>query len=65
MTRSGKTSLKTNGSNGRPHKKQKAAAVEAPSRFYGAPLPGVKPEELSGTLIVIEGTDGSGRSTQI
>jgi dTMP kinase len=35
------------------------------SRFYGIPLPGVKPEELSGSLIVVEGTDGSGRSTQI
>ncbi len=29
------------------------------------PLPGVRPEELSGNLIVVEGTDGSGRSTQI
>ena len=38
---------------------------EAPSRFYGITLPGVKSEELSGNLIVIEGTDGSGRSTQI
>ncbi len=46
-------------------KKGKAAAAELPSRFYGSPLPGVKPEELSGTLVVIEGTDGSGRSTQI
>src|ERR1017187_5593373 len=35
------------------------------SRFYGNPLPGVNPEELSGSLIVVEGTDGSGRSTQI
>jgi len=35
------------------------------SRFYGTPLPGVDPEELSGSLIVVEGTDGSGRSTQI
>ena len=43
----------------------KTAAAEAPSRFYGTPLPGIKPEELSGTLIVIEGPDGSGRSTQI
>jgi dTMP kinase len=34
-------------------------------RFYGVPLPGVRPEELSGSLIVVEGTDGSGRSTQI
>ena len=38
---------------------------EAPSRFYGIPLPGVKPEDLSGSLFVVEGTDGSGRSTQI
>jgi dTMP kinase len=37
-----------------------------PSRFYGVPLPEVKEEELSGgTLIVLEGADGSGRSTQI
>jgi len=28
-------------------------------------MPGVVTEELSGSLIVIEGTDGSGRSTQI
>lgn len=35
------------------------------TRFYGVSLPGVKEEELSGSLIVIEGTDGSGRSTQI
>ena len=34
-------------------------------RFYGHGIPGVKPEELSGKLIVIEGADGSGRSTQI
>ena len=52
--------------NGRPSKKKKKnAQIESPSRFYGTPLPGVRPEELSGTLIVIEGTDGSGRSTQI
>ena len=35
------------------------------TRFYGTPLPGVNPEELSGNLVVVEGTDGSGRSTQI
>ena len=46
-------------------KPKKAAPAETLSRFYGSPLPGVKPEELSGTLVVIEGTDGSGRSTQI
>jgi len=33
-------------------------------RFYGKGLPNVKPEELIGKLIVIEGADGSGRSTQ-
>lgn len=36
-----------------------------PNRFYGAGLPGVKPENLIGSLIVLEGADGSGRSTQI
>jgi dTMP kinase len=34
-------------------------------RFYGQGIPGVEPEKLSGKLIVIEGADGSGRSTQI
>jgi dTMP kinase len=68
------------GSNGQPHKrskkrahkpaakradKPKAAAEVIASRFYGTPMPGVAPEELSGSLMVIEGTDGSGRSTQI
>ncbi len=36
-----------------------------PKRFYGHGVPGVRPEELGGRLIVIEGADGSGRSTQI
>ncbi len=34
-------------------------------RFYGKGLPGVDPSQLGGKLIVIEGADGSGRSTQI
>ena len=34
-------------------------------RNYGLPLPGVHDEEFGGSLIVIEGMDGSGRSTQI
>jgi len=34
-------------------------------RFYGKGLPGVDPALLNGTLIIIEGSDGSGRSTQI
>lgn len=37
------------------------------TRFYGNPLPGYEDgaKELRGRLIVIEGTDGVGRSTQI
>lgn len=34
-------------------------------RFYGKGLPKVDPSQLKGKLIVIEGADGSGRSTQI
>lgn len=34
-------------------------------RFYGHGIPHVKPAQLTGKLIVIEGADGSGRSTQI
>ena len=33
--------------------------------FYGHGLPRVKADDLGGKLIVIEGADGSGRSTQI
>src|SRR6202167_6257383 len=65
MNRADKSAVKTHAANGRPGKTRNSAAIELPSRFYGSPLPGVKPEELSGTLVVIEGTDGSGRSTQI
>jgi dTMP kinase len=48
-----------------------AAKPAAPSQeevaqyFFGEPLVGFDPSEISGTLIVIEGMDGSGRSTQI
>jgi dTMP kinase len=34
-------------------------------RFYGHGIPGVELEKLVGKLIVVEGADGSGRSTQI
>jgi dTMP kinase len=37
----------------------------AAKRFFGAGLPGVDVENLIGVLIVLEGADGSGRSTQI
>lgn len=33
--------------------------------FYGEKMPGVNPDELIGKLIVVEGADGSGRSTQM
>lgn len=34
-------------------------------RTYGHPLPGIDMAELTGRLFVVEGPDGSGRSTQI
>lgn len=36
-----------------------------PKKFYGQGLPNVDPAKLTGKLIVIEGADGSGRTTQI
>mgnify|MGYP002629536311 CR=1 FL=1 len=37
----------------------------SPKKFYGQGIPGVEFERLTGKLIVVEGADGSGRSTQI
>jgi dTMP kinase len=37
----------------------------AHKRFYTEPPPGVEPDELTGALFVVEGPDGSGRSTHI
>jgi dTMP kinase len=37
----------------------------APRRWYGHGIPGVDVQKLAGRLIVVEGADGSGRSTQI
>ncbi len=37
----------------------------ASRQFYGSGIPGVNPAEFKGAFIVIEGADGSGRSTQI
>ena len=34
-------------------------------RYYGHGVPGIDVSELPGKLIVVEGADGSGRSTQI
>jgi dTMP kinase len=36
-----------------------------PKRFYGKGIPGVDVDQLRGQLIVVEGADGSGRSTQM
>jgi len=55
----------SNGHRAKSAKKAKNGNGDLSTRFYGIPLPGIKPEELSGSLIVVEGTDGSGRSTQI
>ena len=41
------------------------AEEEGASAFFAAPLPGFDASDITGTLIVIEGMDGSGRSTQI
>lgn len=63
----------TSGASSNGHRSRSAKKVangtngngDLAARFYGMPLPGIKPEELSGNLIVVEGADGSGRSTQI
>lgn len=34
-------------------------------QFYGKGIPGLDTSELRGTLVVVEGGDGSGRSTQV
>lgn len=39
--------------------------MRKPKEFYGKGIPGTILEELKGQLIVVEGSDGSGRSTQI
>lgn len=65
MKRANKSSSLALSPNGQRSKKGKQGPLEAPSRFYGSPIPGVDPDELSGTLVALEGSDGSGRSTQI
>ncbi|HMP81589.1 MAG TPA: dTMP kinase [Verrucomicrobiota bacterium] len=50
-------------------KRARASTIVVPARgkrrFYGHGVPGVNLNELGGKLIVVEGADGSGRSTQI
>jgi dTMP kinase len=45
--------------------KPASADQEYSQSFFGESLVGLDPTELNGTLIVVEGLDGSGRSTQI
>ena len=47
--------------------RKRRVVVPQPSekRFYGHGIPGVDAHNLRGKLIVVEGADGSGRSTQI
>ena len=45
--------------------KSAASEVDSAQCFFGESLVGLDPTELNGSLIVIEGMDGSGRSTQI
>lgn len=48
-----------------PAKPAPAPEATGPQYFFGEPLVGFDPSEIYGSLIVIEGMDGSGRSTQI
>lgn len=52
---------------GRPPKVRETIVIPRPSprRYYGHGLPGINLDQLKGKLIVVEGADGSGRSTQI
>jgi dTMP kinase len=48
-----------------PAQKEILVPGRTPRRFYGHGIPNVDLERLAGKLIVVEGADGSGRSTQI
>ncbi|MBN1516080.1 thymidylate kinase [Candidatus Sumerlaeota bacterium] len=48
-----------------PANKSDKKKTKLHDKFYGTPLPGSVDDELPGKLIVLEGTDGSGRSTQM
>jgi dTMP kinase len=49
----------------RNHDRDIVIPCAKPKRFYGHGIPGVDLEKLTGKLVVVEGADGSGRSTQI
>lgn len=49
----------------KPRKRSIQAPKPSARQFYGHGVPGVDVKSLAGKLIVVEGSDGSGRSTQI
>ena len=49
----------------RASRNQIVVPLRSARRFYGHGIPRVDLEQLAGKLIVVEGADGSGRSTQI
>ena len=49
----------------RPPRSRIVIPQSSARRFYGHGIPGVDVDKLAGKLIVVEGADGSGRSTQI
>src|SRR5213595_3176602 len=49
----------------KPARNQILVPRRSERRFYGHGIPRVNLEQLAGKLIVVEGADGSGRSTQI
>jgi dTMP kinase len=51
--------------NARSARRKILVPQKTPKRFYGHGIPGVDVARLTGKLIVVEGADGSGRSTQI
>jgi dTMP kinase len=60
-----KSSQAAAGSEPVPASRPVAPEAEYTQSFFGESLVGLDPSDLTGTLIVLEGMDGSGRSTQI
>jgi len=55
----------TRSTNGKRNGKRILVPRSGPRKFYGPGIPGTDASKLAGKLIVVEGADGSGRSTQI
>lgn len=59
------SAAKTSGAPRTPRDTKVIVPQKSKRRFYGHGIPGVDTAKLAGKLIVVEGADGSGRSTQI